>query len=114
MPTKTALQQGEPQEMPLYQRIYKQVKAIPAGKVATYGQIARMVGGCSARMVGYAMAALRDGRDPDVPWQRVINAKGRISLHGIGSAEQRARLEDEGIVFDQDDKLDLETYQWWG
>ncbi|MFZ3070510.1 MAG: MGMT family protein [Anaerolineaceae bacterium] len=99
---------------PLYQRIYQQVKSIPAGKVATYGQIARIVRGCSARMVGYAMAALRDGRDPQVPWQRVINAKGHISLRGIGSAEQRARLEDEGIVFNPDGSLDMNEYLWQG
>ena len=48
------------QELPLYQRVYKMVKQIPAGKVATYGQIARLVGGCTARMVGYALSALRD------------------------------------------------------
>ena len=103
-----------PGQLPLYQRIYLLVKQIPAGKVATYGQIARMVGGCSARMVGYAMSALRDGRDPDVPWQRVINAQGRISLHGIGSAEQRFLLEDEGVVFDDADRVDFSLYGWEG
>ena len=103
-----------PGPLPLYQRIYLLVKQVPAGKVATYGQIARMVGGCSARMVGYAMSALRDGRDPDVPWQRVINAQGRISLHGIGSAEQRFLLEDEGVVFDDADRVDFSLYGWEG
>jgi len=103
-----------PGQLPLYQRIYLLVKQIPAGKVATYGQIARMVGGCSARMVGFAMSALRDGRDPEVPWQRVINAQGRISLHGIGSAEQRFLLEDEGVVFDEADRVDFDLYGWEG
>jgi methylated-DNA-protein-cysteine methyltransferase-like protein len=109
---KSSKNAGERGEMPLYQRVYALVKQIPAGKVATYGQIARMVGGCSARMVGYAMSALRDGRDMEVPWQRVINAQGRISLHGIGSAEQRFRLEDEGVVFDQNDRVDFDLYGW--
>ena len=99
-----------PGQLPLYQRIYLLVKQIPAGKVATYGQIARMVGGCSARMVGFAMSALRDGRDPEVPWQRIINAQGRISLHGIGSAEQRFLLEDEGVVFDEADRMEGRAY----
>ena len=67
---------------PLYVRIYDLVRQIPPGKVATYGQIAGVVGGCTARMVGYAMAAVPEGLD--VPWQRVINAKGKISPHGFG------------------------------
>ena len=100
------------QELPLYQRVYKMVKQIPAGKVATYGQIARLVGGCTARMVGYALSALRDGRDPLVPWQRVINAQGRISLQGISSVEQRFLLEDEGVVFDAADRVDFDIYGW--
>ncbi|MEL7646118.1 MAG: MGMT family protein [Anaerolineaceae bacterium] len=114
MSVKPATSGSELDELPLYQRIYIQVKRIPAGKVATYGQIARMVGGCSARMVGYAMSALRDGRDPEVPWQRVINAQGRISLHGIGSAEQRFLLEDEGVIFDDSDRVDFEVCAWEG
>jgi len=111
---KASKNETQPERPPLYQRVYLLVKQIPAGKVATYGQIARMVGGCSARMVGYAMSALRDGRDPEVPWQRVINAQGRISLHGIGSAEQRFLLEDEGVVFDDNDRIDFDKYGWEG
>jgi alkylated DNA nucleotide flippase Atl1 len=75
----------------LYERIYAMVRRIPPGKVTTYGRIAELVGGCTARMVGYAMAALKRGAAPDVPWQRVINAQGKISIHGdgIGNAMQR-------------------------
>ncbi|HPS32984.1 MAG TPA: MGMT family protein [Anaerolineaceae bacterium] len=113
--TEKPAKHGEDQDgLPLYQRVYALVKQIPAGKVATYGQIARMLGGCSARMVGYAMSALRDGVDPEVPWQRVINAQGRISLHGIGSAEQRFLLEDEGVVFDEGDRVSFDRYGWEG
>ncbi len=98
----------------LYDRIYAWVRLVPSGRVVTYGQIAQAVGGCSARMVGYAMSALIDGRDPSVPWQRVINAQGRISMFGIGSAIQRALLEQEGIAFDTDDRIDLGIFRWDG
>jgi len=96
----------------LYERIYAAVRQIPVGRVATYGQIARLVGGCSAQMVGFALAALPNGSD--VPWQRVINAKGKISPRGIGfgSLIQRTLLEEEGIIFMRDETIDLNTYGW--
>lgn len=96
----------------LYERIYAMVRQVPQGKVATYGQIARLVGGCSAQMVGFAMSSLPQGSN--VPWQRVINAKGKISPHGFGygSALQRDRLVEEGIEFDLDDCIDLERFGW--
>lgn len=101
---------------PLYERIYALVRLIPPGKVTTYGRIAELVGGCSARMVGYAMAALKRGGAPDVPWQRVINAKGQISVHGdgIGNAMQRIILEEEGVEFDANDRTDFERFGWHG
>lgn len=100
----------------LYERIYEMVQLIPPGKVTTYGRIAELVGGCSARMVGYAMAALKCGGPPDVPWQRVINAKGQISVHGdgIGNAMQRIILEEEGVKFDANDRIDFERFGWPG
>jgi methylated-DNA-protein-cysteine methyltransferase-like protein len=99
---------------PLYARIYAVVRQIPAGKVATYGQIAGIVGGCTARMVGYAMASLPDSAD--VPWQRVINRLGKISPHGagFGSALQRSLLEDEGIQFDRQGRVDFDQCGWLG
>lgn len=101
------------QPVPLYERIYAVVRQIPPGKVATYGQIAQAVGGCGARVVGYAMAALRSGRSPDVPWQRVINAQGKISLPpGRGYERQRQLLEEEGVVFDDRGRIDLKAYGW--
>jgi methylated-DNA-protein-cysteine methyltransferase-like protein len=101
---------------PLYQRIYDMVRRVPYGKVTTYGRVAELVGGCTARMVGYAMAALKSGSHPDVPWQRVINAKGKVSVHGdgIGNAMQRAILEDEGVVFDANDRVDFSVVGWSG
>jgi methylated-DNA-protein-cysteine methyltransferase related protein len=103
-------------QAPLYQRIYDMVRRVPPGRVTTYGRIADLVGGCTARMVGYAMAALKRGTAPDVPWQRVINAKGKVSVHGdgIGNAMQRDLLEQEGIVFDAQDRVDFEVFGWAG
>ncbi len=82
--------------------------------MATYGQIARLVGGCTARMVGYALAALSEGND--VPWQRVINAQGKISPHGFGygSAMQRLLLEEEGVRFDASNRVDFAEFGWLG
>jgi methylated-DNA-protein-cysteine methyltransferase-like protein len=95
----------------IQQRIYETTRQIPYGKVASYGQIAFITGGCTARMVGYAMAAVKED---DIPWHRVINAKGKISPHGFGygSAIQRQRLEDEGVEFDALDRVDFNKYGW--
>ncbi len=100
----------------LYERIYEMVRRIPPGRVTTYGCIAELVGGCTARMVGYAMAALKSRKTPNVPWQRVINAKGKISIHGngIGNATQRVLLEEEGVEFDQDGRVDFDRFGWLG
>jgi len=96
----------------LYERIYAVVHHIPPGQVATYGQIARIVGRCTARAVGYAMAALPC--DTDVPWHRVINSQDKISPRrsGEGSARQRQLLEGEGICFDQQGRMDLNVVGW--
>ena len=95
----------------LYDRIFEVVRLVPAGSVATYGQIANIVG-CSPRVVGYAMhsVSVKD----DVPWQRVINSKGKISFpEGTeGFDEQKAILEAEGIVFDKMGKIDLKKFGW--
>jgi methylated-DNA-protein-cysteine methyltransferase-like protein len=96
---------------PTQERIYLVVRQIPPGKVSTYGDIAAIVGDCTARMVGYAMAAASG----DLPWHRVINAQGKISPRADGGGEelQRARLEDEGIHF-SDGKVDLKRVRWLG
>jgi methylated-DNA-protein-cysteine methyltransferase-like protein len=98
-----------------YDQIYEAVRRIPAGKVASYGQIARLLGKPrAARSVGWALHNLPE--DSDVPWQRVINAQGIISLdaRGMGGAIQRAILEEEGIVFDEQGRVDMEVYGWSG
>jgi len=97
-----------------YERIYQVVRKIPRGRVATYGQIAKIVDRCTGRMVGYAMAALPYGID--VPWHRVINTKGEISLRarGDGALRQRRILQAEGIRFDQKGRVKLERFRWPG
>jgi methylated-DNA-protein-cysteine methyltransferase-like protein len=101
-------------EAPTYERIYAVVRRIPPGRVATYGQVATIVGGCTARMVGYAMAALP--YDTDVPWQRVINRQGKISPRaaGDGTLRQRQLLEAEGVDFDEASRVDFEEVGWPG
>lgn len=99
----------------LYEEIYALVRLIPAGQVANYGQIAEMHGGCGARQVGYALNNLRSQPQTEaVPWQRVINARGEISLHGggTGSLIQRELLEAEGIEFDLHGRIDLTRFRW--
>jgi methylated-DNA-protein-cysteine methyltransferase-like protein len=97
-----------------YEKIYHLVRQIPPGKVATYGQIAKIVDRCTARMVGYAMSALPS--NIDVPWQRVINHRGEISRrsHGDGSLRQRKLLEEERIGFDPKGRVDLKKVLWAG
>ena len=98
--------------MSTYDEIYRWVCHVPEGKVATYGQIARLAGRCSARQVGYAMAALSG--DGNIPWHRIINSQGRISMRtgSEGHHLQRILLEAEGIVFSENDKIDLLEYRW--
>ena len=98
-----------------YERIYAVVKRIPCGRVATYGQIATLAGlDGHARQAGYALHSLPDGRD--VPWHRVINAKGEISPRSSSDSHelQRMLLEDEGIVFSLDGRVALNKYRWKG
>jgi len=105
-----------------YSRIYAVVARIPHGRVATYGQIAALAGLAGhARQVGYALHALPDGSD--LPWQRVINAKGEVSQRadagwwqgkgeGYREGYQRHLLEEEGVVFDLRGRVDLERFRW--
>lgn len=108
-----------PNPQTYYEQVWQLVRQIPQGKVVTYGQIAQMLplpGGVDPqaykafgpRWVGDAMAACPG----DVPWQRVINAQGKISERP-GAEKQRQLLEEEAIPFVKD-KVDLKTYQWRG
>lgn len=100
-----------------YDAVYDVVRMIPRGRVATYGQIAAIVGSPRAsRAVGYALFNLRGQAEIDVPWQRVINAQGGISARGdVVRAELQERLlRQEGVAFRADGTIDLEAYRWEG
>ena len=89
------------------------VCSIPEGKVATYGQIARLIGRPRhARQIGYALAALPE--DHDVPWQRVVNTKGEISPRKKAGYDdyQRILLEAEGVEFSPAGRIYLKKFLW--
>ena len=96
-------------------RVLELVRQIPPGRVATYGQIARLAGHPRApRQIGTILAGLRQ-HENDIPWQRVINAQGAVSPRPSLHAEvQQPLLEAEGIVFDAAGRCDLESYLWAG
>jgi methylated-DNA-protein-cysteine methyltransferase-like protein len=97
-----------------YHKIYQVVRQIPAGKVATYGQVADLAGLYGqARLVGYAL--YRVDLESDIPWQRVVNAQGEISYAPTrtgGDYLQKNLLEQEGLQFNQQGKIDLKVYRW--
>ncbi len=96
-----------------YEEIYRAVKRIPRGRVATYGQIAELAGlPRQPRMVGYALSALPESRS--IPWHRVINAKGEVSARSEPGFDQvqRVLLEAEGIEFDAKNRISLAQYRW--
>jgi methylated-DNA-protein-cysteine methyltransferase-like protein len=96
---------------------YRIVRRIPRGRVTTYGDVALAAGKPrGARQVGFALAALRGTRH-DVPWQRVLGVRPRARaaisiLDPVGAAVQRRLLEEEGIRFDERDRIDLEEFGW--
>lgn len=96
-----------------YEDIYGVVRCIPQGRVATYGQVARLAARPNgARQVGYALAGA--GEEAQLPWHRVINARGEISAraHPDFAHYQRLLLEEEGIGFTAGGRIDLKRYQW--
>jgi methylated-DNA-protein-cysteine methyltransferase related protein len=96
-----------------YLKIYKVVRRIPRGRVATYGQIAALAGlDGHARQVGYALHAVP--ASIKLPWHRVINARGEVSARTRGDSHelQRELLEAEGIAFDERGRVDLRRYRW--
>jgi methylated-DNA-protein-cysteine methyltransferase-like protein len=101
-------------------RVWEIVRQIPPGQVTSYGQIAAMIpppqgmdpksyDAFASRWVGGAMAACPQ----DVPWQRVINSQGRLSLRA-GAEKQRELLEAEGVKFDERGRVDLKRFGWQG
>lgn len=93
------------------QHIWQIVAAIPSGCVTTYGDVARLAGSPrAARQVGGVLSRLPEGTT--LPWHRVVNRHGMISLQGDQLIRQRDALEAEGIVVSDAGELDLETYRW--
>ena len=86
---------------------------IPRGRVASYGEVARRAGlAGQARLVGYALHA---GQDDAVPWHRVVNAQGRLSLAGLdpdAALTQSMRLEHEGVTFDARGRVTMKRFAW--
>src|SRR5205085_4268329 len=99
------------QVSPLIARVFALVKACPAGKVTTYGWLAKAVGyPRGARMIGWIMNESPQG----VPAQRVINSKGELSGSWAFGQKGRMRklLENEGVVFSEDERVDIKRYGW--
>jgi methylated-DNA-protein-cysteine methyltransferase related protein len=97
-----------------YAQYWAVVRRIPRGRVVTYGQVAELAGrpGC-ARQAGYALAGIPD--ESDLPWHRVVNARGEVSRRAGGPTFekiQRVLLEAEGVVFDAAGRIPLDRYGW--
>src|SRR5262245_13164496 len=91
--------------------IHAVIRRIPRGRGAAYGQIAKLVRpACGPRQVGYALAALPD--HSTVPWHRVINASGKISLRGPSAITQRLRLLAEGVEVSEGGRVAMRTFGW--
>lgn len=111
MPYKAAQGVSKIPAKGFFERVYELVREVPEGRVVTYGQIAAALGDARrARTVGWAMRVCPD----DVPWHRVVNAKGGLSTgsRSRGFNLQRALLEDEGLHFDSNGRIDLDVYGW--
>lgn len=100
-----------------YDQVYAATAAVPPGRVTTYGAIARHLTGrtSAARGVGWALHALDGAAAEQIPWWRVINSQGLVSTRcrSHPALEQRARLEDEGVVFDEAGRVDLGRFGWY-
>lgn len=90
--------------------MWRLVQQIPRGKVATYGQLSRLIDGRLTPVgVGWAIRAAGENR---IPWQRVVNGQGGISTDNQHPGLQRAMLEAEGVRFGSDGRIDLTRYGW--
>ena len=104
-----------------YEQVYAVVRCIPRGQVSSYGRIAKMLGAPNAaRAVGYALRALKDKQEDsnydDIPWQRVVNSQGRISIvnREYGAKLQAEILREEGVEVSEDFQINLDHFLWPG
>nr|WP_221269730.1 MGMT family protein [Deinococcus budaensis] len=109
-----------PSDATFHQRVLALVARIPPGRVMTYGQLALLSGRPGpggARLAGFVLGSLAgkaQGGQTDLPWQRVINAQGKVSTHKLGFGDVQERLlEAEGVTFDPAGRCDLARLQWW-
>lgn len=103
------------EKISFYKQVFAKVKEIPKGKVTNYGTIAALLGNPrAARAVGYALNSLNKSEFSEVPWQRVVNAHGKITFKGdaFRANLQKEILEAEGIVFDNEDSIDFKKQGW--
>lgn len=108
-------------ERTFYEKVYVLVRQIPIGKVSSYGRVAAMLGSAgAARQVGYAMSALKSKANnetyADIPWQRVINHQGKITIKGSehGRLRQAELLKEEGVNVDKNLQVDMDVFLWEG
>jgi methylated-DNA-protein-cysteine methyltransferase-like protein len=99
--------------MRFFDQVYKIVKKVPSGKVATYGQIAEILGTKDARRIGWA---LHDNKNPDIPCHRVVNKDGIVAENFAfgGGREQKNRLVAERVGFLDKTHVDLKKHLWKG
>ena len=112
MSENSATEKSYPDEPSREQRIYQALAAVPCGNVVTYGQLAELAGlPRAARLVGRTLRNLPNGTN--LPWHRVINAAGRLSLNidSDSGQLQRARLQDEGVVV-TNGRISLSQFRW--
>lgn len=102
--------------MNFFDRVYEVVKKIPRGKVVSYGQVAYILEEPrSARQVGWALNALPKSKEKDIPWWRVVNFKGFLSIKNediLAKFKQKEMLEKEGIEVSEELTVDMKKYQW--
>src|SRR3954471_19347841 len=94
---------------PVFGRVRALVKRIPRGRVATYGQLSQLI---ERRLTPVGIGWALSGCGDDIPWHRVINARGSISTKGASAQLQRELLEAEGVSFRADGTVDLASCQW--
>jgi methylated-DNA-protein-cysteine methyltransferase-like protein len=97
------------QPSPIFGRVRSLVRAIPRGRVATYGQLSLLV---ERRLTPVGIGWALSGCGDEIPWHRVINSRGTISTRGAAADLQRSLLEAEGVPFRRDGSVDLEACQW--
>ena len=114
-PDETPIRHRDPDDLPFHQAVWAMVRRIPRGRATSYGAVAAWLGAPrAARGVGYALSALPP--DTDVPWWRVVNRHGAVSIKGAPGLDvlQRTLLEREGVAFGPDGRVDLGRFGWEG